>query len=213
MTAKQQKTITIGVVVGLVLAFGAYFLVIGPQLTKRAEDRAAITDADAQAVALVGQLATLEAKRDAMPDAQAQVAALTEKFPNSYQQDQWLQMIMTTAKDSGVALSSIAPTEPSSPGADPLAPAPAAGTAPVADAAFPIAQSSVALSASGSSAAVARFIKALENMTRPLLIDSIEYTGATSGQGASISLTGKTFLSRPLEAPVPAAAPDPATGQ
>lgn len=207
MTAKQQQTIIVGVVIGLVVALGAYFAVIKPKLAERTASLAASAQARTEAQTLESQVATLEAKRAALPEAEEQMAAMTEKFPNDYRQDEWLLMISKVARTSGVEVGSISPTEPTSPGTDPnvvtttAAPVDPTTGMPVADTSFPVAQSEVSLDATGTVAEVARFISGLENMKRPLLVTTVQFGGGEHNEPATVTLVGKTFLSRPLDAP------------
>lgn len=262
MTQKQQQTILLGVVLALILLGAGYFAVAKPQLSQRAENSAATEDAETRTATLRTELATLKDKQAKLPEAEKDARALTAKFPNTYEQDAWINMVLTAADRAGVEIISVDPSEPVAPGVDPNQAAAAAaqagaagmpgtqpgaqagaqaqpGTQPNGQAAanpaapqaptpagkpgeaktatepaeFLVAQSDVSIMADGKPDRVERFIAALENMKRPLLIDAVQFAasdrGANGGgrEGSSmVTITGKTFLSRGLDTPVAAPA-------
>lgn len=206
MTKKQQQLI-LSVVLGAVAALAAaYFLAVQPKLAERNDNLAAAAAAEQRTALLRNELTELEAKKQALPQAEKQVAALTRKFPNEYQQDDWFRMVLSVADRAGVEVTTITPSEPTGPGTDPAQPQSAgdAGTT-VAQAAEDtlIAESSISVAGTGSPGAITRFVAGLEGMERPLLVDEVKFSQA-DGAGA-VTISGKTFLSRALTAPPTAA--------
>lgn len=212
MTQKQQQTVIVGVLAALLLLGAAYFFAIKPQLAQRADNNEQAELANSQAQTLQGELVSLQAKERALPEAEKELTALAAKFPAKYQQDEWFDMLLDAASSAGVTITAVAPTEPAAPADPTLAttpPQPTApgqpGTATVPDDLM-VAQAPVSIVASATSATTQKFVSLLENMDRPLLIDSVQYTWA-AGQGGTVTITGKTFLSRALETPAGAETP------
>lgn len=218
MIPKQQSILIAGVLGAVLLIAGSFFFLAKPQLAERNKSRTASADAAAAAASLRSQLTDLERKQTDLPAAQAQVDDLFRKFPNSYQQGQWVQMIISVAASTHVKVTSITPMRAidASQQIDPATGQPLAaalpqstGTAtgttgtPAAPVEFPLAQSQITLVAEGSVSDLDAFLAALESMERPMLIDSVALSSASDdGGNASVSITGKTFLSRPLDTPV-----------
>lgn len=99
------------------------------------------------------------------------------------------------------------------PGAVPGAPAPgvttpgttppATGTDPAAAAAVPVASplavSVVSMEVQGSRDSMVRFMQILEQLERPLILTNVQIAG--SGDSVTGTITGRTYLSRPVEIP------------
>ncbi|MFS0884999.1 hypothetical protein [Aeromicrobium sp. 179-A 4D2 NHS] len=64
---------------------------------------------------------------------------------------------------------------------------------------FPLAQVSVTMNVEGSTSGMTRFIRSLGGLSRPILIDSLSFSNGDNGSTADLS--GRTYLSRPLEVP------------
>jgi hypothetical protein len=221
VTKKQQQIIIIGVVAILIVLVGAYMFGIKPQLSSRAEHKAATAVAQTQVDTLTGTLSTLKTKEADLPNAKAKAKGLATAFPADFEQDSWIKMMTVAAAEANVKVATISVTQPTdaltstpgSPGAVAAAPAapaatgtttptanPAAGTTPVS-VTSDVAVSTVSLSITGPRANVVNYLHALESMTRPLLIDAVTASQGEAGPDVTVSITGKTFLVSPLVDP------------
>lgn len=215
MTRKQQQIVAVAALSAVVLAVLAYFFAVKPKLAERAQSQTATSAAQAETEQLQSQLTMLERKRAELPTAERQVRELTRMFPHTFEQDTWISMVRRLANDAGVSLSQVTPGVPVAAGADaPPSAGPAAPTAAASN--FLVAESIVTITANGRAAAIERFLRGLQDMERPLLVEAVTITlDDDKGEGA-LNVTGKTFLSRPMgpapavvsgHAPAPAPAP------
>lgn len=205
MTKRQQQIVAVAVLAAVVVLAGAYFFAIKPQMNNRQANQDAAIAAEQEVATLQATLVELRRKEAELPQAQEAVDELNRRFPSTFQQDRWLDSVRTVAGRSGVELSAISPTVPAfASEADPDAPAVALDPESPAVAAGPglIAEVSVTINASGSKRALTQFLAGLENMERPLLAESVAISGreGASSEG-TLTLTGKTFLSREMDSP------------
>lgn len=211
MTAKQTKIVAFGSVVAVALVALAWFIGVSPQLSKANESKAAQAQAITATDSLRVNLASLQQKETELGEASREYEDLARQFPDSFQPSEWVTMVMSAASQSGVKLTTIAPSVPQLGAVAGTAPAagavPAAPVPPVDPAATEstaggdtLATSSVSLTAEGSPAALRDFLRRIGEMARPILIENASIT-ATEGTGSTLSLTGRTFLMRALDDP------------
>lgn len=107
-----KKTLVMGALAsGLVLAAGVTFGV-KPLLDDASADRDAAQAARTSTTALVAQVADLEESRTQIPAAAAELEELVARFPTTYEQDVWLDLLADTAAKNHVVLSSVDPGLP-----------------------------------------------------------------------------------------------------
>ncbi|GAB2732611.1 hypothetical protein [Nocardioides pakistanensis] len=196
MTAQQQKTVGIGAAIVIVALIAAYFLGISPQLETRALNQQQTDLAVHETGVLTQTLADLETKRANLGEAEREFAQIVAQFPHDYQQPDWLELVYAAAANTDVTVLSIDPGVPVDPA---VADVEGGQTASPGAGDYPIAVSQVQLASQGSAEATAEFVRALENLDRPLLISDMEMSGKADNVG--LLLSGKVFLTRPMERP------------
>ena len=230
MTAKERNTWIVTAFVTLLIAGAATLLVVMPKLEARsaAATEAALTKQTASTT--LATATQLEAKAAQLDETYADAVELTSKFPNEYDQGSWLNLMYDAAAQSKVKITSLVPSVPGTPddsgiitGEGPLTieEPPAVPGAPVAPldpnapvdpnaapvdpnaapvVTRPIAESLITLKAVGESDNLVTFLSKLQqDLPRPLIINGLQLTEERGF--ASLSLTGSTYLTEPLDVP------------
>lgn len=210
----KARTITIfGSLALVVILLLSWFLLLSPRMAT-ANDLNLQREATAvQNVGTAARIAELEQMKANIGDTKADAEALAARFPATAAQSDLFILIREAAAKAGIPESNITdltpgvPTLGSSDGSVTLAapPAPAAdpNAAPVAGAAAaapaPTSQlgtMTLDVTVNGTSAQIIAFLKALENMDRSYLINSVNVgdSGAVGGAvNASATINGKMF--------------------
>lgn len=202
-----------------------------PTLAKRADAQTGLQEASDNNQNLAMQVAKLKGAAKNKELLAAQVAAFVKQFPSSADQPGTFAAIQAAAKTAKVTVNSFTSSVPAQAtsavlptGASNLATArpgltvapvvPVAPEVPVAGApavSFPIAEVQVSLKVTGDMSSVTQFIKLLEALNRPVLVDSVSMSGGLAAQpagatGAAVS-TGsadmvlRVFIAKPLDDP------------
>ena len=216
-----------GVALALILMWVFAF---NPTLAKRADAQTGLQEATDNNQNLSIQVAKLKGAAKNKELLAAQVAAFVKQFPSSADQPGTFAAIQAAAKSAGVTVNSFTSSVPAQAtnavvptGVSNLATArPGLTVAPVVPVvpvdpgittavAFPIADVQVSLKVTGDMNAVTKFIKLLEALNRPVLVDSVTISGGLAAQpagatGAAVS-TGsadmvlRVFIAKPLDDP------------
>lgn len=204
---KSSTYVLMGIGLIAVLAVGAFFFGIKPQLAARAEAK---TQTDAAVTATAGleaQYLTLAAKRDALPQAEADAKEIAAQFPPDFEFAGWVDMIVGAAESSGAEISSIAPATPTQavPGESTTSGQAVSEQATTEGAATEqaapvdsstLAESGLTIEAVGTVEALRKFLIELGRIERPVLVDN--FTLSESGSHSTLSVSGKTYLMAPL---------------
>ncbi len=220
-----------GTVLALVLL---WIFAYTPALAKKSDAEAGLQAATENNQSLSIQVAHLKNAAKDKALLSAQVAEFVRQFPSSADQAGTFKAIQDAAKSAGVTVNSFSATAPvqatvvaAPTGASALAtarpgltvaPAPVA-TAPTAPAApgavgapnFPIAEVDVSIAVTGDMNEVTKFISAVENMDRPVLVNGVTLAGADASQAGTASvktstnLTLRVFIAKPLDNPATSA--------
>jgi Tfp pilus assembly protein PilO len=211
-----KKSITLTVLAVLVMAAGAWFLLISPEHDEAAATQRQVADQRSTNQALATELEVLKDKAAQLPEKRAALDEVTAKIPTGPHLPTLVRALTAAAASSGVELVSVTPGPPAAPAAQaPVAPAAAApapaGAAPTAAAAAPAAgapaagaaptagalmEISITLNAVGDYFDVAQFVSELEELPRALRITKLTLTPGTgpSSNGAPASSSGSPSL-------------------
>lgn len=217
-----------GTVLALVLM---WIFAYTPTLAKKSDAEAGLQAATDNNQSLSIQVAKLKNAAKDKDLLSAQVAEFVRQFPSSADQAGTFKAIQDAAKSAGVTVNSFSSTAPAQAtvGAAPtgvsalvtarsgltVAPAPVAtDTVPGAASApsFPIAEVDVSIAVTGDMNEVVKFVSAVENMDRPVLVNGVTLAGADASQAGeasvktSTNLTLRVFIAKPLENPSTSAA-------
>lgn len=99
----------------VVLAVLAYMFVISPQLDARAEAKESAESTLAAVEVAQGRLASLRNKVDEGQDSIDELNDMIKAFPNTYRQDEYIDLLATAAQFSGVEITTISTSVPSDP--------------------------------------------------------------------------------------------------
>jgi hypothetical protein len=191
-------------VVAVAAVFGiGYFAVLSPQKAKVATYTTKAAGIQSTNDSLRSTVLRLKKEEKDLPAAQARIAAIESRIPNTPALPSYVRWLVTAAANAHVELVSILPATPNpiQMKAAPVAPAasasPAAGAsaAPAAPAAAPVSALSainVTYNVVGNYFAVQAFLKQLENSPRATVVSTINVTpgalliAAGSGSGKSV---------------------------
>jgi type IV pilus assembly protein PilO len=193
----------------VLLLVGSWFLLVGPRQAETVDLQEQRDAAIATNDGLELEIAQLQAQSKALPERQAQLAAIKREFPAQVQLPKLIRNLDTFATQSGVQLDSLSPGTPVavvSAVQAPAAPAAAAGgattpsgqAAPPQAAAADLLQVPVTVQVSGDYFQVATFVKRLQQMDRVALISGlavISQLGSESAPGSvTTTLSGFVFV-------------------
>ncbi len=215
MTAKQTKIVAAGGVAAVVLVALAWFFGVSPQLSNANESKSAEEQAITATAALRTELASLQQKEAELGKASDAYNQLAQQFPPSFQTAEWVTMVTSAASRSGAVLTTISPSVPQlgSVGATDEEAAAAAPVDPAAAAEETLATSTVNLTAEGDAESLREFLRLLNQMPRPILVEHAAITTDESTGGSILTVTGSTFMMRALENPLENPAPEGETSQ
>lgn len=229
-------------VLALCVAALGYFFGISPQLAARSTAQSTLASVQTSNAQLAEKVSALASESRKLSTLQAQFDALSNALPSSSATPSFVTQLGAAASSSGVTLAGItisdaapyaAPAAPAAPAASSSAAAtPAPTSQAAASAGMPPFTSSevtgntlavipVTIQATGSYAAVLRFVKAVQNMQRYYLVTGIttspgtgsgagSTTGAaTASNGVTASLTGDIFSITGQAASAPTSTPAP----
>ena len=220
-TKNPSSVYRLGIAVVVVAVMLAIFMVISPQMKARTDAQASAAAAKSTQDRLSVKFAQLKSQATDSTESVNRLNALTGAFPNTFAQSQFLNLLRRASRGAGVTVMSVTSTQPADPskfdekGAV-VAPAPATPTAPVVSNSssispqavpkqalaetFPLAQVSVTITVNGNSRGIARFLKSVSTLDRPVLVDSVTIGNIGALNGSS-TIVGRTYLSRPLVVP------------
>lgn len=229
MNIKESKNPSsvyrLGIAVVAVAVLISWFAVIMPQMSARGEAQATAETARAEEKELSAKVVSLTKQSSDGQESLTRLQDLTTAFPNSFAQSQFLNLVRISARSAGVEIQSVASTQPADPGRfdeqgtviPPVAPVPdtspgaepdpanAAQTPEQAAAdSFPLAQITVIISLNGTNNGIERFLATIAALERPIIVDLVTIgasTSASGGASASATISGRTYLSRPLVVP------------
>ena len=231
---KLKKSITVTGLLVLLMAVGAWFLLISPKHDEAAATQQQVAEQRSANQVLTTELEVLEKKAEELPEKRAALDEVTAKIPTGPDLPTLVRALTAAAKESGVDLVSVAPGAPAAPVAQAPAPAPAGSAAPAADGtapAAPVAPAEGAAATAGALAAIpititaagdyvdlAHFVRDLEELPRALRITGLTLTPGTgpkaqepvseSGSPTLTStITGSVFMATGPTAAAPVAAP------
>ncbi|NIZ89853.1 type 4a pilus biogenesis protein PilO [Kineococcus rubinsiae] len=199
MTMRKSTLWTLATaLIALLVLAGGWLLVLGPQRAEAADLATQRNFVAEQNERLALNQAQLQAQLEELPAQKAQLAAILASLPDDSRLPQLLRQLESSAENTGVRLTSVAP-----------------GTAAAYDAtgAPGVVSVPVVVSVDGTLAEVELYLKQLQaDSTRYFLIESVALsagTGGVSGTSSGIStvITGKVFvLSASASAATPAIA-------
>lgn len=219
------------VIVAIGLAALGYFFGVSPQLSARATAASTLASVQTSNTALAAKVGTLAGESRDLGTLRSHYDALNTALPDSSATSGFVSQLGSAATSSGVTLSNLTISD-AAPYAAPVAaaaPAPTSSSAatpapqPTAPAGMPPFTSSevtgstlavipVTVNATGSYANALRFVKAVQNLQRYVLVTGIT-TSPASGSGVTVSITGEIFAitgqGGPAAAATPAATPAP----
>ncbi len=230
-----RTQIIVGALAIALLLVGGWFLVVSPRLAAASDLRQQTDAANGTAATLRSQIASLQLQAADLPAQRRRLQTYRKLVPPTSDMPGLINSLTAAARTAQADLVTISPasiTLPSSTAPSPAQPSPAAGSAePSAgvQSSGPIAPGSTS-TAAGSGAAVIpvsitvggkyfileRFLTALENLPRALVVNSValipDDTGGASGSTTSPTLTATVSLSAYTTYAVPATVASGAAG-
>lgn len=200
----RQATIAIAAAACLIVLAGGWFLLVKPVKADITATKAKTADQTAANDQTRLQVQVMRSIAKKLPAEQAELATLSQRIPDQVELPALLRNIQAVAKESGVDLGGIVPTQPT-------AVAAAAGIATVG----------VNLTVTGDYAEIEQFESALEGLKRTFLVTGFTLTGGASTAGSSsssstgitASLTGQALVHSTIPAAVtPTPTPSASTG-
>ena len=188
---KTRQWIALGLAAVLAVVGLGWFLVISPARSEAAELTASVEQQAAQTATLTSKLQVLQAQAAELPAQQARLTELQRELPETVALPELIRLLTHAADDTGVELTSMAPSAPVASGE--------------------IAEVPFTLVVDGSYFNLEQFLGALEDLPRAFLVSG--FSLAPQGEDTSelqMSLTGKVFTRQMPEAAGAPAAADPA---
>lgn len=206
MNSKQKQIVGGGIVVLLlaVLAVGFFaFRPIVSSIGTYGSEQQAAEQQTAQLNTTASQLAQKEAD---LNSAASEYAQLSEQFPQTFQPRSWVNSFLAIGNETGVEVNILSPSVPASgtgaatvdANGNPVTAAPAQQVGTAGEPGL-VASSAVQLTAEGTEAQIRAFIERLNDLKRPMLVDTLAYS--TDNGKATVTITGKTFLLAELKDP------------
>jgi Tfp pilus assembly protein PilO len=179
---KLKQWVALTVLLVLVILAGGWFLLVSPKKSEADEIKAQVATQQTANSALRTQLSVLRSQAKALPREQAKLAAVAAKIPDNPALPALIRALTRAADESGVELSTLAPTPPAVVAVPEVAaatPSPGATRAP-----------STTVAASGTSAGqlqsigvnvtvyggffqVEQFLDRLESLTRAMKVTAV----------------------------------------
>ena len=172
MIATNRRVPIIAVAASLLLIVAWYVLAWSPETKSISKAHQAQTAAEKQVTQLQSQIGQLRGLVKQVPADNARFTRLQSALPDSPQLDQSLNLLHAAAAQTGVVISSLAPS------------APQAGAAGGSAGGVPAI--TLTMSVQGNYAQVKAFLSALETLPRTLVVDKLSLSGGTTST-ASIS--------------------------
>lgn len=233
--SRATQTKLVGGLIVLVMVLGGWFFLVHPQLAKQGTIASQVSDEQSKADTLQGQIAALQKKQQDLPNEQAIAAAQAARFPGTADQPGLFTEINAAAAQAGInpnQLSAITPGIPTLVAAAAPAPAPAStstdGTATgststtgttsttttggvsLGSTTSNLATMTVAVTVTGNSTELVKFLHNLENMKRSYLISEASFAYAVDGKSSTtLNITGTMFVMAQPKTPNVALLPKP----
>lgn len=192
-------TKVLGALALLVIAAGAWFLVLGPQARTISETQAAISGARDQNDMLRVQLATLRKQERELPARMAEDRLLEDLFPRTADQPGLFQQVSSAATSAGIPpgnVTTVAPTAPVVGGGQ------SEGAAlPAASEEADLARQTVTITVEADYSATQRLLDHLEEMPRAYLVNSLSVSTGTARGSYLTTVTGDMFVMPPAPRP------------
>jgi Tfp pilus assembly protein PilO len=186
----RTQSLVIAALLVVVVMAGGWLGLVKPAKSSVSNLKTQATTQESGNASLRLQLAVLKDLARRLPQQQAELARITTKVPNQAQLANLLRQLVVSAKDAGVSLTGLTPTQPAD-----LVGAPG------------IKYVDLVITFSGGYAEVEQFDSALEGLSRTLMVKDFTLGGATSTTGttgtssstsASTSTISATFNGRVL---------------
>ncbi|WP_340537197.1 hypothetical protein [Nocardioides sp. GXZ039] len=195
-------TILLGSVALVLLVALGWMALISPALGAIGETGDARAAAQDRADSATAELTRLRGQQANLPKTEKQADRLNAMWPATADQPAFFGQVADAASAAGISLDDLTVLSPGVPalvGVDPNAPdtaAPKPEDASVSD----IAAQEVTIGAKGDYESLAKFMAALEQMPRALLVSTATYED-DGGEGPVLTVVGKTFVAPPLTPP------------
>ncbi|HUR72967.1 MAG TPA: type 4a pilus biogenesis protein PilO [Sporichthya sp.] len=198
-----RKTAAVGTVVLLVALIAAWMLVLSPRSDAVANVNDQVTAAEQSNQTLRNQIATLQARKDQLPELREVSKALDRRFPPTAEQAKLFKMLTAAAAEAGIApqyLTNLTVAAPAAVGSASSAQLPGV-SAPITQ----IASQQLTLNVSGTPRQIRAFVVNLEKLPRAFAVNAISVSQsaptATPTENASVApdaqtvtITGNMFV-------------------
>jgi len=225
MTGRKVGPYLVALVITVLLIMLAYFVFFVPQQTKTKDLNAQTAAAAETNAGLQGKAKVLSEKRANMGSLKGQVDKLTTAFPPSASEQDLFASIQAAAGESGVTLTTLNPVKPvlgtqektdpaTAPSAAKIssdanaagAKTPTAAVAPGAPGAAPVDESLSSIAViymtiigDGTQDQLRTFLAKIETLKRPFSATDVQLK--ENKDGMTMTVTGRTFLTKPLVEP------------
>lgn len=224
MTGRKVGPYLVALVITTLLIMLAYFVFFVPQQTKTKDLNTQTAAAAATNAGLQGKAKVLSEKRANMGSLKGQVDKLTTAFPPSASEQDLFASIQAAAGESGVTLTTLNPVKPvlgtqektdpaTAPSAAKITSDAAAsgaknqaattpgtpGAAPVDESLSSIAVIYMTIIGDGTQDQLRTFLGKIESLKRPFSATDVQLK--ESKDGMTMTVTGRTFLTKPLVEP------------
>jgi Tfp pilus assembly protein PilO len=163
----RRETVAIGVVAMILVIVAGWFLLIKPTSAKVASLKKQTQQQQQDNDAVRTQISVLQADKKKLPQEAAELATLAQRVPPSVQLPTLLREMQQLAKDAGVELKGITPTQP----------APLTGAQGI-DAV------GITLIVSGGYAEIEQLDTGLESLSRAFLVSGLALSSGSGSQGS-----------------------------
>jgi Tfp pilus assembly protein PilO len=179
INTSSKRIFAVAGLAAVVLLIGWYLALFHPETQHLSAAHKAHVAAEAKINSLQGQVVQLNALKAQIPADKAALAVLEGNVPNGPQLDSALRDLHAEATGSGVSLSSVSPSAPSTSSSSQVT----SGTQYI----------SLSMNASGSYGQLMQFLTGLETMPRTVVVTSLNISGTsklTAQIAANIYYTG-----------------------
>lgn len=187
MNTSVKRIFGLGGLAALVIVLAWYLAIFSPQARDLSKAHKAHAAAEQKISQLQGQVVQLNALKSQIPADKAALAVLNAAVPESPQLDSTLRQLHAAAASSGISLSMVSPSAPTTNTAS-TAQSSSATTAQKSSGVSPI---TLTMSGSGSYAQTTSFLTRLSAMQRTVVVTSLNIAG--SGAALTAQITANIF--------------------